>query len=530
MLAAALGIAAAHYFHSQGTALHYGDAEAHLNIARRVLDSRTPNGEQFGTVWLPLPHLLLLPFAMQDSWWHSGAAAAIPSVACFALAVLFLFLAVRRLFGSAPAFTAAAVFALNPNLLFLQSTAMTEPVFFAGLFALLHGILCARDSWWGAAVASAAMLALTQTRYEGWFLIPFAAIAMLWIAGWRKALVFSAVAALGLLTWLAHNWLYWSDPLEFYRGPYSALAIYQRSRAGGMQPYPGDHDWPKALEYFAAAANLTTGWPAVILGALGLAVSPAVAFLRFRLAPVELPPPMEPSTERRPTEPPPVGGGQSKSVATRGQSPWRAILGALLLLPPAFYIWSLYSSGTPIFVPHLWPNTYYNTRYGLAVLPALAFGAAVLCAALPRGRWIAALAIPALAAYPWIAQPDPATWICWKEAAVNSEARRAWTWQAARFLETNYRMGDGIYFSFGDQAGILRQAGIPFREALHEGNKPWGDAALAAPKWFLKEKWVIAFAGDRMATALQRTKPHQYRCVRRIEVRDAPAVEIYRRD
>src|SRR5258706_3328835 len=52
--------------------LYYGDAEAHLNIARRILDSRTPGPEQIGTVWLPLPHLLMIPFAIHDAWLRSG--------------------------------------------------------------------------------------------------------------------------------------------------------------------------------------------------------------------------------------------------------------------------------------------------------------------------------------------------------------------------------------------------------------------------------------------------------------------------
>ena len=34
--------------------LLYGDAVAHINIARRVFDSRTPGLLQLGTVWLPL--------------------------------------------------------------------------------------------------------------------------------------------------------------------------------------------------------------------------------------------------------------------------------------------------------------------------------------------------------------------------------------------------------------------------------------------------------------------------------------------
>ena len=51
---------------------------------------------------------------------------------------------------------------------------------------------------------------------------------------------------------------------------------------------------------------------------------------------------------------------------------------ALLALPGIFYVWSLHSSATPIYVPELWPHTYYNSRYGLAALPLLALTAAAL--------------------------------------------------------------------------------------------------------------------------------------------------------
>ena len=71
--------------------LYYGDAEAHLNIARRILDSRTPGPEQIGTVWLPLPHLLMIPFVMHDDWWRSGLAGRSPVVRLFRDAGAFLF-------------------------------------------------------------------------------------------------------------------------------------------------------------------------------------------------------------------------------------------------------------------------------------------------------------------------------------------------------------------------------------------------------------------------------------------------------
>src|SRR6266496_4091581 len=67
---------------SQGWTLYYGDAESHLNIARRILDSRTPGFEQLGTAWLPLPHVLMLPFVMHDFLWFSGLGGAIASGIC----------------------------------------------------------------------------------------------------------------------------------------------------------------------------------------------------------------------------------------------------------------------------------------------------------------------------------------------------------------------------------------------------------------------------------------------------------------
>ena len=120
-------------------------------------------------------------------------------------------------------------------------------------------------------------------------------------------------------------------------------------------------------------------------------------------------------------DPGPAGG----LVALFRRAFWPLVL---LALVPLFYVWSLHSGGTPIFVPHLWPNSYYNTRYGIAALPLLAFAAAALVTIAPRAsassrrRWWLLAAIS-----PWLAYPRLESWICWKESQVNSEARRAWT-------------------------------------------------------------------------------------------------------
>src|SRR5947208_356872 len=76
---------------SHAAFLLYGDAEAHIHIARRLFDSHRPGITQLGSVWLPLPHLLLVPFLLVTSWWRSGFAAVIPSAACYLLACLGLY-------------------------------------------------------------------------------------------------------------------------------------------------------------------------------------------------------------------------------------------------------------------------------------------------------------------------------------------------------------------------------------------------------------------------------------------------------
>src|SRR6476660_4505831 len=75
------------YF-QRGQILLYGDAVAHINIARRVFDSRTPGPLQLGTVWLPLPHLLTMPFLISEASWSSGDGGSLPSMVGYVLGIL----------------------------------------------------------------------------------------------------------------------------------------------------------------------------------------------------------------------------------------------------------------------------------------------------------------------------------------------------------------------------------------------------------------------------------------------------------
>ncbi|HEX5230022.1 MAG TPA: hypothetical protein VFW44_20055, partial [Bryobacteraceae bacterium] len=185
-------------------------------------------------------------------------------------------------------------------------------------------------------------------------------------------------------------------------------------------------------------------------------------------------------------------------------------------------------------VPSLWPFSYYNTRYAIAALPLLAIAGGCLALLVPiRWRPPIAAAILIAAAAPWIIHAQPTDWVTWKESQINSRLRRVWVQAAAASLRSEYRSGDGIITSFGDLTGILRDAGIPLREALYNGDEPYWLAATARPDLFLHEGWGLAVSGDPVATAIQKASyksgPH-YHLVQTVKVKGAPVIEIYKRD
>src|SRR5277367_6055296 len=83
------------YYFQHSDLLLYGDAVAHINIARRVFDSQTPGLLQLGTVWLPLPHLLMIPFIFLNTMWQNGSGASIPSMFAYVFGVMGIFRLVR---------------------------------------------------------------------------------------------------------------------------------------------------------------------------------------------------------------------------------------------------------------------------------------------------------------------------------------------------------------------------------------------------------------------------------------------------
>jgi len=450
------------------------------------MDSRTPGYDQLGTVWLPLLHVICLPLVGNDWLWVTGLAGALPVAVCFVIAGLFFYLAAKLAYGSLlAAATVLLCFALNPNVLYLGSIPMTEIVFLAAFAVFLFALFRFRQAYgrkW-IALGVLASWCMSLTRYDGWFLIPFAAIAFATFSPqprWSVLVAFGGLASLAPLFWLAHNWWETSNPLDFYNGPYSAWAIQ------GDKPYPGYHNWFVAVGYYAVAAELCAGWCLTLLGLAGV----VCAFKKRVFAPI-----------------------------------------SLLLLPPLFYVWSLHSSRNPIFVPQLPPHGYYNTRYGIAAVALAGFAAGAIVLALPPKWKRFAFVVPLLSLAPWLLRPSKQNWVCWKESQINSRSRLAWTNAAAEFLRTNYRGGQGILIvsGTGDISGILCRAGIPLREALHIGNGPAWYAHTIRPDLVHRQRWAIAQSGDTVSKMMRTAGQPIYRLSERIEVHDAPALQIFER-
>src|SRR5215470_11805336 len=186
LLASVISVCSFFCYLRQGELLLYGDAVAHINIARRLFDSRTPGLLQLGTVWLPLPHLGMIPFVISDWLWRTGVGGSIPSMIAYVFGVFGIFRLTRSVFPAAAesahasriaAWASALVYAANPNLIYLQTTAMTEPIYLA-LFVwtlvyfsdFLRAANAAKTPDRSLIKSGLCVAAACLTRYDGWFL------------------------------------------------------------------------------------------------------------------------------------------------------------------------------------------------------------------------------------------------------------------------------------------------------------------------------------------------------------------------
>lgn len=226
-----VGAGAAIYYSRQDLTLSHYDARGHLVVARRVIDSLTPGWRQIGGVWLPLPHVLNALPAQWDWSYRSGWSAVALSIAFLTLGLQALAGYLMRVTKSWPiAVATPLIILLNPNVLYLQSTPMTEAL----LFGLSLMAVASLDRWIKhhdppQMIRTGLLLAaLTLTRYEGWFIVA-ALVSVAAIASSKsmsralRLAAFPAVAALVFLFMSYASTGQWLVTSGFYEANNPAL-------------------------------------------------------------------------------------------------------------------------------------------------------------------------------------------------------------------------------------------------------------------------------------------------------------------
>jgi hypothetical protein len=268
---------ASHLYHADNLALmYYSDSVSHLVRARQLVDYSSPGLGQIGTVWLPLPHLLLLPFSLVDLLFRTGLAGTFVSLPSIAITAAVLYKIIKeQTDASWIAFMGAGLYFLNPNILYLGLTAMTEAVFMLSfvvsvfyfqkyLSSMLfpssqreHNAVKSKNRFTrfcgpnqtldsNKFIISSNMLKCsffialaTLCRYEVWpipvFLSLLTTLCFLRLrtvvggfqpssASNKKQLVglllCTVLSFSGIILWISYNWIYYDSPLEFLVSPY----------------------------------------------------------------------------------------------------------------------------------------------------------------------------------------------------------------------------------------------------------------------------------------------------------------------
>lgn len=460
------------YYFVHGEIIAYGDAESHLNIAKRVVDSLTPGLAQLGGIWLPLPHLLMVPFVLFDPLWRSGLAGSIVSGLAFVVSAVYLYkfayLLIKQKFAGIISFL---VFVSNPNILYMQATPMTEMLlvcFFVLSTYYLYKFFCDRDDTLSLLNAAFFGFAATLTRYDGWFLVLIEAIsiAVLYFRYPKerkqlegKLILFATLAFFGIALWMLWNLMILGNPLYFTDSPFSAKSQQHNWIVKGE--LPTYKNLFLSIEYYAMTVYANISTITVVMSALGL--------LYFWVR---------------------------KTIQEK------LLLITVLFTPFIFYVVTLVLGQSVIFIPSLTPAHFewnlFNVRYGLVMIPTLALLIGVFASWRKVGAVLATIGVLGLLALPYFTNTYPITLT---DGTTGLSAARIP--DAEYFMQKHYDGGLVLMDDYARTMSIVR-SGIPMRNIIYVGNKPYWDQSLIAPEkyadWIVMQKndavWKSIYAND----------------------------------
>lgn len=441
-----------------GLGLAYNDARSHLDIGRRVVEGLKPGLAQLGSVWLPLPHILMVPTIWSNFMWHTGLSGAIQSMVSFVATGLLILMFLRRLHvGYLGQIIAILVFVTNINILYMQSTAMTELLLIATMLAgvyqlfMWHKTNDARNL-----ILSAFWIMLaTLIRYDGWFLLAYAGMLVL-VEVFRKKgvraaegmfLFFCSLAGLGVILWLLWNLLIFKDPLYFAFGEYSAHAQQTQLDEAGVLATKGNLLLSLKFYFYALAYN--TYAFTMILGFAGSIMLWFDKKLNLSL---------------------------------------KLALSALMA-PFFFNVLALYQGHSVLFIQGLSGNTWFNVRYGLMMVPAFAIFIGYLVHKAGQFKY----AVIGLLFFVTLMANLNNDAVTIDDATVGSSQKNVT--EVSGWLADNAADKPGfVLISAASHDAIIFSSRMPMIKFIHEGTGDYWKSATTAPdRW---ARWIIMRTND----------------------------------
>ena len=451
--ASALSLFSFLYFYNHGLTIAYSDAKAHLNIARRVFDNVTPGMAQLGGIWLPLLHLLMLSTIWNDFMWHSGISGSIINMFAFITSVYFIYKLTFEITNKKiNALIATLIFGLNVNILYLQSTPMTESLFVCTLtIGVYYLTLWSKHNRLDYVILSAFFFLLTSfNRYEGWPVILCAGFVILIIGIIKKRLkktestllIFIFLACFGIFTWLIWQTAIFHNPLYFLNSEFSAKAQTEFSIAEGNAPaYKNMFNAIKTYFYSMVHVN---GFIDTILVGLGLVSFSGIVIFKF--------------------------------LKKKDISKYLPVF--VLAVPGVFLIYSLYSGHIPVDVPeiHEPSHIFFNVRYAIYSLPLIC----VILASLSTNKVMQFIivSLTLFNSYILFTSATPAT-------VLDATGGKSFT------IDEYYKNWIGKYYkggyilaSAGTSDPIMFMSGLDMKDFITEGsNKYWTDSIQNPKKY-----------------------------------------------
>jgi hypothetical protein len=437
-----------------------------------VFDNRKPGAAQIGSVWLPLSHILALPLVWMDWAWRTGFAGSFVSMISFVCTVIGVYAIIFQLSGKRlAAFVGAAVVGLNLNMLYLQTTPLTEPLYVALFVGSAYFLVRYIQTTHSKYLLPLAFLTALQimTRYDGWFVAVAIALALLVFETKARGLsldkaignvlIYALPVAFAGILWLGWNAVIFGDAFYFATGPFSAQAQQQV-----IQHHSG---------------LVTKGHVITSMEAVGYSVADNVGWLVLNVSLIGWLVYLNPFSTRQ--------------VALR-----MVVIGVLASVV-VFNVVALFLGFSILNVPELNLNpagnpsaTMFNVRYGILALPFIAVGVGLLIARFLRsGRmYLVPMVMVVIVVQALITYSDKPITLQDGQVGASAFVEQG----VANELKKNVGPTDDVLMSMSYFNPVAYASDLNLRQFVHEGASAQWEGAMADPHTNIE--WVVMSNGN----------------------------------